>query len=193
MNTGERPGWFTRLALRAVPRHLRESVLGDLLEEGAGAAAAWGLALHFQAEPYRSPQGRQPALLLLVAAGGLLWIVPMAAQALLAQAGVFADPFSRTVVSLWRAPALGAALACGLLIGRVSLLPPHADAVRLHLALLLAPAAAWAALDALQAGLAALLLPAATGLAWLNRQATDTQAEADAAADDGEGDAHGAG
>lgn len=182
-----------RLALWAVPRHLRESVLGDLLEEGAGAAAAWSLALHFQAEPYRSAQGRQPALLLLAAAGGLLWIVPMAAQALLAQAGVFADPFSRTAVSLWGAPALWAALACGLLIGRVSLLPPHADAVRLHLALLLAPAAAWATPDARQAALAALLLPAAAGLAWLNRQAVDAQAAADAAPDDGEGGAPRAG
>jgi hypothetical protein len=101
----------------------------------------------------------------------VLWIVPMAAQALLAQAAVFDDAFSRGALAIWRAPAVVAAVACGLLVGRASVLPPHADAARLHMALVLTPTAAWAASGAVQALLCALLLPAAAWLAHENRHA----------------------
>ncbi len=164
--------WPILLALRGVPRHLRESVQGDLLEQQLGAREALAIALHFQAEPYRAGADRLAALLLMAAAAGLLWVVPQAAQGLLAQATVFGDSLSHAAVQVWSAPAVLAAGACGLLVGRASLLPPHADAARLHIVLVLAPAAAWAAPGAVQGLLAAVLLPAAAWLAHQNRRAS---------------------
>jgi hypothetical protein len=160
---------LVRLALLGVPRHLRDSVLGDLLEQRQGAAAAFGLALHFQAEPYRDGTDRRAVLLLVLAAAGVLWLVPLAAQALLAQAVVFTDPFSRAALWVWGAPHGLAAAASGLLLGRASLLPRHADAARWHGVWLLAPAAAILAPGGAQATLAAALLPAAAWLAQVNR------------------------
>lgn len=165
------------IALRGVPRHLRASVHGDLLERHRGACEALAIALHFQAEPYRAGIDRRSSLMLMLAAAGILWIVPMAALSLLAQATVFEDAFSHAALQLWSAPTVLAAVASGLLIGRASLLPQHADAARLHLVLLLAPAAALAAPGAVQATLAAGLLPAAAWLAYQNRQALSDQAE----------------
>lgn len=163
----------TRLALACVPRHLRDSVHGDLLEQRAGGRQALAIALHFQAEPYREGASRRGVLLLMLAASGLLWLLPQAAHGLLAQAGVFDDAFSRAALQLWSAPAVLSAAACGLLVGRASLLPPHADAARLHLVLLLAPVAAAAAPAALQALLAAALVPAAAWLGHAQRQTSD--------------------
>lgn len=160
----------TQLALRLVPRHLRDSVHGDLLEQQAGARQALAIALHFQAEPYREGASRRGMLLLMLAAAGLLWLLPQAARGLQAQAWVFQDAFSRAMLQLWAAPAVLAAVACGLLVGRASLLPPHADAARLHLVLLLAPVAAAAAPGGLQSLLSLALLPAAAGLAHAQRQ-----------------------
>ncbi len=167
---------LTRLLLRGVPRHLRDSIDGDLLEADAGPREAAAITLHFQAEPYRAGADRRAALALLLAGAGLLGIVPMAAQALLAQAGVFGDAFSRVALAVWGSPAVVAAAASGLIVGRASLLAPHADAARLHLVLLLAPAAALAAPGLWQAGLSGLLLPAAAWLAHRNRQAGDEPA-----------------
>jgi hypothetical protein len=110
-------------------------------------------------------------LLLLLAAAGVLWIVPMAAQSLLAQSAEIGGIFGRSASGLWSAPQLLAAVACGLLLGRASLVPPHADAARLHLVLVLLPAAGLAAPGALQALLAVTLLPAAAWLGHRNRQA----------------------
>ena len=160
---------LVRLALRGVPGHLRESLAGDLHEQQGGVRDALAIAAHFQAEPYRAGRDRRAAALLLLAAGGVLWIVPKAAASLLAQAAVFDDAFSRAALQLWSAPPLLAALVCGLLVGRASLLPPHADAARAHLVLVLAPLAAWSAPGAWQALLAATLLPAAAWLAGQNR------------------------
>lgn len=159
------------LAMRAVPRHLRDSIEGDLRETQGGPREALDMAWHFQLEPYRVGHDRHSALLLLIAAAGVLWVLPMAAQAMLAQAAVFDDAFSRSALAIWRAPAVVAAVACGLLVGRASVLPPHADAVRLHLLLALTPSAAWASSGALQAVLSSLLLPAAAWLAYENRHA----------------------
>ena len=170
---------LTLLALRCVPRHLRESVQGDLLEQRGGARDALAMALHFQAEPYHAGTDRRCALLLLLAAAGVLWIVPMAAHSLLTQATVFNDAFSRTALQLWSAPPVLAAVACGLLVGRASFLPEYADAVRLHIVLVLTPVAALAAHDAWQAVLSAGLLPAAAWLAHQNRQASWGQPELD--------------
>jgi hypothetical protein len=167
-----------RLVLLGVPRHLRDSVHGDLLEQRGGVRDALAIAWHFQAEPWRDSGSRRAALLLLVAAAGLLWLVPLAAATLLAQAGVFSDGFSRAALQLWSAPTVVAAVACGLLLGRASLLPRHADAARLHLVLLLLPVAAWAAPAVLQALLAAVLLPAAAWLAHQNGQPANDGAEA---------------
>lgn len=167
-----------RLLLLGVPRHLRDSVLGDLVESNGDLRDALGIALHFQAEPYRAGIDRRCVLLLLLAAAGVLWVVPMAAHSLLAQASVYADPVSRAALQLWSLPALVASVACGLLVGRASLLPPHADAARLHLVLLLAPAAALAAPGVAQAILAALLLPAAAWLAHHNRLSSQDEPEA---------------
>lgn len=162
--------FLMRLALQGVPRHLRASVHGDLLEQRGGVRDALAIALHFQAEPYRAGNDRRCALLLLFAAAGVLWIVPMAAHSLLIQATVFNDAFSRAALQLWSAPSVLAAVACGLLLGRASLVPQHADAARLHLVLVLVPAAAQAAPTSLQAALAAGLMPAAAWLAHQNRQ-----------------------
>ena len=159
-----------RLALRGVPRHLRASVHGDLLEQRAGPRDALAIALQFQAEPYRAGGDRLAALLLLICAATVLATVPLVSQGLLLQAtAVFEGSFTPAMLLPWRAPLLLAAVACGLLVGRASLLPPHADAVRLHLVLLLTPAAVLAAPDALQAALAAGLLPAAAWLGFQNR------------------------
>ena len=159
-----------RLALLGIPRRLRCAVEGDLIEQQGGARDALAIAWHFQAEPYRDRRDRQAVLLMLLAAAGVLWIVPMAAQSLLTQAEVFSDAFSRAALQLWRAPGAVAAIACGLLVGRASLLHPHADAARLHLVLVLAPAAALAAPSPVQGLWAAALLPAGAWLAWQNRQ-----------------------
>lgn len=159
------------LAMHGVPRHLRESVLGDLLEQGEGARGALAVALHFQAEPYRAGTDRRDVLLLLLAAAGVLWIVPMAAQSLLAQSAEIGGTFGRIATGLWGSPQLLAAVACGLLLGRASLLPPHADAARLHLVLIFLPVAGLAAPGALRALLAVTLLPAAAWLGHRNRQA----------------------
>ena len=166
-----------RLVLLGVPRHLRDSVHGDLLEQSGGVRDALAIAWHFQVEPWHDGGSRRAALLLLVAAAGLLWLVPLAAATLLAQAGVFNDGFSRAALQLWSAPAVVAAVACGLLLGRASLLPSHADAARLHLLLMLLPAAAWAAPTMLQALLAVLLMSAAAWLAHQNGQPIDDGAE----------------
>lgn len=163
---------FMFLALRGVPRHLRASVHGDLLEQHGGARDALAIALYFQAEPYRAGIDRRSALLLMLAAAGVLWIVPMAAQSLMAQATVFEDGFSRAALLIWGAPNVLAAVAGGLLVGRASLLPHHADAARLHLVLVLVPVAALAAPGAVQAMLAAGLMPAAAWLGFRNRQAS---------------------
>jgi len=159
------------IALRGVPRHLRDSVQGDLLEQHAGSRDALAIALHFQAEPYRAGSDRRAALLLLLAGASVLWIVPLAAQSLLAQSAVFGDAFSRTALHLWRAPTVLAAVACALLLGRASVLPPHADAARLHLLLALLPVAVLAAPGVVQALLTATLMPAAAWLAQQNRLA----------------------
>ncbi len=168
---------LVRFALQGVPRHLRASVHGDLLEQHGGAREALAIALHFQAEPWRAGADRRCALLLLLAAAGVLWVVPLAAQSLLAQATVFNDAFSLAALQLWSASAAVAAVASGLLAGRASLLPAHAAAARLHVVVLLAPAAALAAPGAWQATLAAGLLPAAAWLAHENRQDLPDQAD----------------
>lgn len=159
------------LALQAVPRHLRESVQGDLQESGGGAREALAVALHFQAEPYREAADRHQVLLLLAAGAGLLWIVPMAARQLLAQSVALGDTLGGVALHLWGAPSGVAALACGLLVGGASGLADHARAARLHIVLALVPLAALAAPGATQALLAAGLVPFAAGLARLNRQA----------------------
>lgn len=153
-----------QLLLLGVPRRLRGNVLGDLLEEGAGLREALSVVLHFQAEPWRDRAGRHVLLALGLGGGALLWALPLAAQGLLAQAAVFTDAFSRAALALWSAPAVLAAAACGLLVGRAPGLPTRAGAAQAQLVLLLAPAAALAAPGALQAVLAGVALPA---LAWL--------------------------
>lgn len=165
------------VALLGVPRHLRASVHGDLLEQHGGAREALAVALHFQAEPYRASDDRRLALMLMLAGCGILWIVPMAAQSLLAQATVLDDAFSRVALQFWSAPAVWAAVACGLLVGRASLLPPHADPARLHIVLVLAPAAALASAGALQAVLSAASMSAAAWLGHRNRQAASDYTE----------------
>ena len=168
---------FVLLALRGVPRHLRASAHGDLLEQHGGARDALAIALYFQAEPYRAGIDRRNVLLLMLAAAGVLWIVPMAVQSLMAQAAVFEDAFSRAVLLLWGMPNVLAAVACGLFVGRASLLPQHADAARLHLVLVLVPVAALAAPGTVQAMLAAGLMAAATWLGFQNRQASSDRPE----------------
>jgi hypothetical protein len=168
---------LTRIALRGVPQRLRANVQGDLLEQHAGPREALAVALHFQAEPYRTGADRRSVLMLLLAAASVLGAVPLAAHGLLAQAAVFSDPFSLAALQLWRAPAVLAAVACGLLVGGAPMLPCHADAARWHLLLLLAPAAALAAPGAVQATLAAVLLLAAAWLAHLNRRTWHHPAE----------------
>jgi hypothetical protein len=162
---------LTRLALLGVPQHLRDSVQGDLQEQQAGPREALAIALQFQAEPYRCASHRRAALLMCCAAAALLAALPLAAHGLLAQAGVFTDGFSRAALRIWEAPALLAAGACGLWLGRAPLLPPHADALRLHALLLLAPVAALAAPGVAQAALSAALMPAAAWLAHRSRAA----------------------
>jgi hypothetical protein len=160
-----------RVLLLGVPRHLRDSVHGDWIEQQADTREALGVVLHFQAEPWRDPADRKGLLLLAVAAAGLLWIVPMAVQALLMQAHVFTDAFSRAALALWAWPQAVAAVACGLLVGAVHSLPAHVDAARWQLVLLLAPAAAWPAATPAQALLAAALLAAGAALAHHRRRA----------------------
>lgn len=167
----------THLALLGVPRHLRASVQGDLLETEGGARDALAIALHFQADVYRAGATRRSVALLMFAAAAVLWSVPMAAQSLLEQAGVVGGRFSRAALLLWSAPALVSAVACGLLVGRSSLLSSHADAARLHLMLFLTPLAALTAPDAMQAIAAAVLMPVSAWLAHQSRRAATSQAD----------------
>ena len=142
------PALVVRLAARTLPARLRETIVGDALEEAAQGVRgpAWTaftlvrIAVRFQLEPYAQPADRARALALLGAAAVALWVVPIATATLYAGPPVFEDPASRAIVELLRAAAVTSALACGLVAGGAPLLTPHAQAARWHVALVLAGA-----------------------------------------------------
>lgn len=154
----------TRLVLLGVPRHLRDSIHGDLLETEAGCGEALRIALDFQADLYRCAPDRRCALLLALASAALMVSIPLATQSLLAQAAAVGEAFGRIAGMLWGAPLLVAAVACGVLVGRWSVLPARLDAIRLHVVFALMPVAAWQAPSDHQA-LASIALLVAS--AWI--------------------------
>jgi hypothetical protein len=97
-------------------------------------------------------------------ASGLIGVIPVAGAGW-APGGraFFTDPLGRAVVDFWGATHLTSAIATGLVVGRFTLVPPHAAHSRLHVAL--ACGAGLLVMHGFRAGLlAALLLFAAT---WL--------------------------
>lgn len=167
---------LTALLLRGVPAHVRDSVDGDLRETGGGPRDALSVALAFQAEPYRAPPDRRAALGLMLAATGLLWLVPQAATLLLADAAVFDGPLARSALRAWQMPGVVAAAGAGLLLGRASVLPPHADPARAHGVLLLIPVALVLAPGSGSGLLAAAVLVAAAALGHAHRLSSLTAA-----------------
>jgi hypothetical protein len=153
-----------RLVARALPARDRDAVVGDVVEQAAsrGLSPVWAIrelgavVAHYQVECYALPADRLRAGVLASAALAVLWSVPIATATLFAGPDVFTDPLSSTIVEFWRAAHVSSALAAGLVAGGAPLLAPHAQAVRWHVALVLAGAslaqdASWLAVVALLA------------------------------------------
>jgi hypothetical protein len=159
------------VALLGVPRRMRDSVCGDLLEQGSGLADAFAIAMQFQLEPYRDSDHRSAVLSVLFVGAAALWLVPAAASATASHAWIFVDTLSRAALVLWGMPCVLGAVACGLLVGRVIRLPPYAQAARLHSVVVLAVASAVTAPSNVLGLLAAMVLAATAWAAHLSSEA----------------------
>jgi len=162
--TPHEPTLAERAALRLVPARDRETLLGDLAEEGPlpplrRAACVGGVALAYQGEPYRDSEGRLGAALLLMSGLALMLYVPEAVEGM--DPRIFTDPVTRGFARFWMRAAEIAASAAGLLVGRLPVLPPRANVARWHVALLLALSAATIAPDRHRGVACAALLLAA--------------------------------
>jgi hypothetical protein len=164
-----------RLAGRALPERDREVILADLREESIATNAdqrwvsrqALRIAARFHAECYRDPDDRLRILALATAGMALLWAVPLVTGAsVTGPASALYDPVSQMVLRMWSAVHLTSGLAAGLLVGRLPLLPPHAQPARWHAGLLLAFTAVL--VHGAAAGSAAAL--ALLGALWLGIQ-----------------------
>lgn len=118
-----------RWAAAALPRHAREDVLADLLEEAAAAptrrGAAWvtwqllAIAWHYHRADLRQPAAVR-ALALAVSGFVLLQLaLAPAAGSLVAAAVALGPVWQSLLATVWGAPAAVAAVAAGLCIGRV--------------------------------------------------------------------------
>lgn len=176
------PGWVgglvEGLVARLIPEPQRESVLGDLLEEGlrpgsaAHAGALLGVVLHVHAEAWRDEGARLGALLTLVLAFSLWWVAAAADPATGDVVALYRDPLSRAALSFWSAPHLPAALAAGLVIGTAPWIGPVGGPARGHVVLVLAVVACSAAPE--DGGLLPFLL--VMGAAWLGDAAREDPA-----------------
>lgn len=163
------PALVGGLVARLLPETQRESVLGDLLEEGlrpaspAHLGALLGVILHVQAEAWRDEAARLGSLLTLVLAFSLWWTVAAADPPAGEVVALYRDPLSRAALSLWSASHLPAALAAGLVVGTAPWVGPVGGPARGHVALVLAVVACGAA----PAGGGVLPFLLVLGGAWL--------------------------
>lgn len=143
-----------RVASAVIPAADRESVLGDLEEEGFAAgsvrhvAAVAGIAVCHQLEGWRDEGARRGAVITVFLGLALVWAVRVAG--LVGTGGIdplqlFTDPVSRAAAMLWNATNLTGAAAAGLLTGLSPWLPSFAGSLRWHLAFILAGLAWWSA------------------------------------------------
>lgn len=139
----------TGLTLRLLPAHERETVLGDLQEEGVrrGSAAfvraLLGVALHYQLEGWRDERGRLGATLSLTLGLALWWAVTAAGVGWGDDTSLYRDPLSRLAARFWSASHLPGAIGAGLLVGHAPWVPEVARPTRWHVAALLAAVAWW--------------------------------------------------
>ena len=164
-----------RLALRLVPAHDRDALLGDLHEDGVRTAshrarAILGVGLAYQHEPYRDDRARLGILALLALGLLLLAVVPLAARGFGAVA--LDGRVWRAAAAFWAHGGPIAAAAVGLVVGRAPLMPTHAAAARWHVAAALAVAAGLVATSWTTGCASAALLLGATWLAASARPAT---------------------
>jgi len=166
-----------RVAMLALPARDREFIAADLREGISASGApfrsgrmlrqALGIAARFHGECYRHSDDRLRIATLLAGGMALLWVVPLAtSQGSGGATEVFVDPASRLIVKVWTAAHLTSAAAAGLLVGRVTLLPEHAQLSRWHIGVALGMAS-MAAHGASRGVVAALLL---LGAVWLGSQ-----------------------
>lgn len=134
-----------------LPRADRETILGDLLEEGdrpgsrRGLAAVSGIVLHVHSEPYREEAVRVRMLISVVLGLALVLAVGAAGWGAEATLDLYSDPISRLAIKLWGAPHLTSAVAAGLLVGHAPWIQRHADLTRWHTGVLLAGLSCWVA------------------------------------------------
>lgn len=161
-----------RLLMPLVPREHRDGLLGDLTEEelptARVAVETLGVALWWQLEPYRDRSIRLASLLLW--AVGLTWLrlVPAAAGDAAFDPTLYTGPIAMAAAFFWSVPIVPAAIAAGLSVGRLTVVPAWAWAVRLHAALGLA-AVGYATANGAALGLAAA--GCTVGAAWFGDRA----------------------
>lgn len=167
-----------RLAARTLPPDEREWILADLREEsgnGSRRGPLWRsvqslrIAGRFHGECYHDLDDRLRIVLLLVLALALLWGIPAATGGYFpGERQFFTDPFGRAILAFWAASHVTSAIAAGLLIGRLTMVPEHAALARWHVAV--AGVFACLMLHGLRTGfVAALLLVSSTWLGHLGR------------------------
>lgn len=170
-----------RLAARTLPPDEREWILADLREEsgnGPRRGPLWRsvqslrIAGRFHGECYHDLDDRLRIVLLLVLALALLWGIPAATGGYFPGGQqYFTDPLGRSIMAFWGASHVTSAIAAGLLIGRLTMVPEHAALARWHVAM--AGVIACVLLHGFVAGcLGAILIVASTWLGDLGRRST---------------------
>lgn len=134
-----------RLAARTLPPDEREWILADLREEsgdGSRRGPLWRavqslrIAGRFHGECYHDIDDRLRIVLLLLVALGLLWGIPLATGDYFPGANpYFTDPLGQALVRFWGASHVTSAIAAGLMVGRLTMIPEHAARARWHVAL----------------------------------------------------------
>lgn len=154
-----------------LPRHLRDAIVGDLLEEHAAGSLPGPrlalLAIAWQHHRAGYQVRSDAAALLRLHAVALLAVLalPLAGTTVLAGAGAFDGLLATGTRALWSAATAVAGLAAGLWLGRATLPVPLPGSARLHALPLLLPAlASSGALDTAVA-IGMLLLGLALGTA----------------------------
>lgn len=172
--------WLARTAAGVLlPAGARESVAGDLTEEGlrpgtmAYLVALVGISFHVHCEAYRDEGARLGVVIAFILGLVVLWAVQAAAWPGSPSLELFGDPVSRGALLLWGASHLTSAVAAGLVVGHAPGIPSFAEAARWHAAVALAGVAWWSAPEGAASVAAALLVLAAV---WLSatRRARDS-------------------
>jgi len=133
------------VAGQLLPGPERAAILADLGEESLGlspdrrgrwvAGQALRIAGRYHLECYRDVDDRWRIVMLLGVACGLLWSVPAATTQAFEVADAVVSGATRALIDIWRASHLTAAVAVGLTVGRVTLVPSHGEVSRWHITL----------------------------------------------------------